>query len=121
MDQDDNGERLKDTRGMDKFYLVDQGLYPRRDGIWTGFWRMIWYLQRGRANQTEVQNMQRHGVLILIVIPILIWIPSVKPNTNIPFIEDYYDLGVAPSSLLLHLNPIKPYKVSIIIIIPIHR
>lgn len=33
MDQDDNGERLKDTRGMDKFYLVDQGPYPRRDGI----------------------------------------------------------------------------------------
>lgn len=33
MDQDDNGERLKDARGMDTFYLVGQGLYPRRDSI----------------------------------------------------------------------------------------
>lgn len=33
MDQDDNGERLKDARGMDTFYLEDQGLYPRRDSI----------------------------------------------------------------------------------------
>lgn len=51
-------------------------------------WFGIYKEERGRANQAEVQNMQRHGVLILIVIRILTWIPSVKPNTNIPFIED---------------------------------
>ena len=72
-------------------------------------WFSSYKEDRGRANQTEAWNMQRHGVLLIIFILILIPIPIVKPNTNIPFTEDYYELGAAPSSLLwlLHLNPIK--------------
>lgn len=63
-------------------------------------WFSSYKEDRGRANQTEAWNMQRHGVLLIIFILILIPIPAVKPNTHIPFTEIYYELGAAPSSLL---------------------
>ena len=88
MDQDDNGERLKDARGMDTFYLEDQGLYPRRDSIWTGFWRMIWYLQRRKGKGQTGGGTEHAKTWSTNINRILTWIPSVKPNTNIPFIED---------------------------------
>lgn len=92
---------------MDKFYLRERERYPRRDGIWTEFWRMIWHLQRtdGRG-ESKQKILQRHGVLTLIFTPIPIGIAN--PNTNIPSIKNYCEFGAIPNSLIASF---KSYKI----------
>lgn len=85
---------------------------------------MIWHLQRTQGKGDSRQKiLQGHGVLILILTLIRIPIPIsiANPNTNAPFIEDYYEFCTVPRSLITSFKSYKKsHKVVVIIIIPIY-
>lgn len=89
---------------------------------------MNWILKCLQKAQWKGESRQRilqgYGVLTPIFTQFRIPIPDgiANPNTNIPFIEDYYEFSTMPSSLTASLKSYKKSdKVEIIIIIPIYR